>query len=166
MATIASSGTITNDSFRSTEAAWSNFRRPAKINRIGFLHLPDEVRQRIYALAVFDHDRGIVFLPRALPRKVTPDQDEAAEYVEQDNEVYARMIEVETTAEEHDEAGGYWTNGERLDCVSNSVASVSGGEEDTCSDDDAGYAATELSSYCKLLNDDYTCEDCLDNITE
>ena len=45
-------------------------RRQAKTHRTGFLHLPNAVRKRIYDLAIYDHDRGAVFLPRALPRKV------------------------------------------------------------------------------------------------
>ena len=45
----------------------------AKTERTGFLHLPNEIRNRIYENAIFDHDRAAVFLPRKLPRKVTFD---------------------------------------------------------------------------------------------
>ena len=45
----------------------------AKMERTGFLHLPNEIRNRIYEDAIFDHDHGTVMLPRALPRKVTAD---------------------------------------------------------------------------------------------
>ncbi|KAK3064372.1 hypothetical protein LTR53_018516, partial [Teratosphaeriaceae sp. CCFEE 6253] len=47
----------------------ANRRPSAKTEKVGFLHLPDEVRKRIYALAIYDHDRGVVLLPRHLPRK-------------------------------------------------------------------------------------------------
>ena len=50
--------------------------RKAHTDRIGFLHLPDNVRTKIYRLAIFDHDRGAVFLPRACPRKVHPGVDD------------------------------------------------------------------------------------------
>lgn len=40
-----------------------------------FMKLPDSVRNRIYTIALYDHDRGAVFLPRALPRKVTSQTD-------------------------------------------------------------------------------------------
>ena len=43
--------------------------------RLSFLDLPDEVRSKIYKLAVYDHDRGAVFLPRAVPRKLDMDTD-------------------------------------------------------------------------------------------
>ncbi|EME82587.1 uncharacterized protein MYCFIDRAFT_174151 [Pseudocercospora fijiensis CIRAD86] len=48
----------------------------AKAEKIGFLHLPDNIRKRIYELAVYDHDRTAVFLPRGLPRKVEPHIDD------------------------------------------------------------------------------------------
>ena len=41
------------------------------------LGLPDEVLQRIYELVIYDHDRGVVLLPRAVPRKATPATDVA-----------------------------------------------------------------------------------------
>ncbi|KAK3670154.1 hypothetical protein LTR78_010001 [Recurvomyces mirabilis] len=62
-------------SFQSSSMAYANCRRPAKTAKTGFLDLPDEVRHRIYGLAIYDHYRGVVFLPRALPRKVTPQTD-------------------------------------------------------------------------------------------
>ena len=40
-----------------------------------FLDFPLEVRNRIYDLAIFDHDREAVYLPRAVPRKVSSDTD-------------------------------------------------------------------------------------------
>lgn len=52
---------------------WSDRLRAApcsKTSRTGFLHLPQHVRGRIYKLALYDHDRSVVFLPRALPRRV------------------------------------------------------------------------------------------------
>lgn len=45
----------------------------AQTGRTGFLHLPNEIRNRIYEDALFDHDRAVVFLPRRLPRKVLDD---------------------------------------------------------------------------------------------
>lgn len=51
---------------------WSDRLRAApcsKTSRTGFLHLPGHVRGRIYKLAIYDHDRSVVFLPRALPRR-------------------------------------------------------------------------------------------------
>lgn len=41
----------------------------AKADQIGFLHLPDHIRKRIYELVSYRHDHGVVFLPRGLPRK-------------------------------------------------------------------------------------------------
>ncbi|KAI7378332.1 hypothetical protein KC336_g19405 [Hortaea werneckii] len=41
----------------------------SKTSTTGFLHLPQHVRGRIYKLAIYDHDRSVVFLPRALPRR-------------------------------------------------------------------------------------------------
>lgn len=55
--------------------AFANRRPPAKTAKVGFLHLTDEVRKTIYEPAIYDHDRDAVFLPRALPRKVTPETD-------------------------------------------------------------------------------------------
>ncbi|KAK6392489.1 hypothetical protein LTR65_003620 [Meristemomyces frigidus] len=55
--------------------AFANRRPPAKTHKVGFLHLTDEVRKKIYELAIYDHDRDAVFLPRALPRKVGPKTD-------------------------------------------------------------------------------------------
>jgi hypothetical protein len=40
-----------------------------------FLEFPVEVRSRIYRLAIYDHDRAAVFLPRSVPRKVTLSED-------------------------------------------------------------------------------------------
>ena len=40
-----------------------------------FLDFPTEVRNRIYRLAIADHDRSAVYLPRLAPRKVTPKED-------------------------------------------------------------------------------------------
>ena len=42
----------------------------SKTSTTGFLHLPQHVRGRIYKLAIYDHDRSVVFLPRALPRRI------------------------------------------------------------------------------------------------
>jgi hypothetical protein len=39
------------------------------------LHLPQAIQKEIWLLALNDHDRDLVFLPRAVPRKVTPEQD-------------------------------------------------------------------------------------------
>ncbi|CAK4032529.1 Hypothetical predicted protein [Lecanosticta acicola] len=50
--------------------------KEAKNDQVGFLHLPDDVRMRIFKLAIFDHDRGAVFLPRNHPRKVVPGLDD------------------------------------------------------------------------------------------
>ena len=44
-------------------------RPSAKTDKIGFLHLNKDIRNRIYQLAIYDHDRGAVFLPRTLPRR-------------------------------------------------------------------------------------------------
>ncbi|KAF7197729.1 hypothetical protein HII31_00818, partial [Pseudocercospora fuligena] len=56
-------------------ASSRGFLRPsvpprAKGEEIGFLHLPENVRKRIYELAIYDHDRTAVFLPRGLPHLV------------------------------------------------------------------------------------------------
>ncbi|KAK3710490.1 hypothetical protein LTR37_010333 [Vermiconidia calcicola] len=48
---------------------------PEPLRLLSFLDFPDEVRTKIYKLAIYDHDRGAVFLPRAVPRKVTPATD-------------------------------------------------------------------------------------------
>ncbi|KAK5134602.1 hypothetical protein LTR08_006258 [Meristemomyces frigidus] len=55
--------------------AFANRRRPAKTEKVGFLHLAEETRHRIYELAIYDHDRDLVFLPRALPRNTVPETD-------------------------------------------------------------------------------------------
>ena len=47
-----------------------------KFRKLGFLDFPDTVRKQIYELAIYDHDRTAVFLPRALPRKVVPGLDD------------------------------------------------------------------------------------------
>ncbi|KAK5744213.1 hypothetical protein LTR17_002243 [Elasticomyces elasticus] len=52
-----------------TSSAFANRRPPAKTEKLGFLHLPENVRKMIYELAIYDHDRGVVCLPRAIPRK-------------------------------------------------------------------------------------------------
>ncbi|KAK5678647.1 hypothetical protein LTS10_009091 [Elasticomyces elasticus] len=57
----------------STSSAFANRRPPAKTEKLGFLHLPDHVRKIIYELAIHDHDSGVVFLPRAMPRKAFDD---------------------------------------------------------------------------------------------
>ena len=49
-----------------------------------FLDFPTEVRNRIYHLAIFDHDRGAVLLPRSVPRKITSKTDEDVESVHVD----------------------------------------------------------------------------------
>ena len=55
---------------------------PAEPLRQGksFLDFPNEVRHRIYELVIYDQDRSVVFLPRAVPRKVTPDTDVDVKY--------------------------------------------------------------------------------------
>ncbi|KAK3622635.1 hypothetical protein LTR56_022100 [Elasticomyces elasticus] len=53
----------------STSSAFANRRPPAKTEKLGFLHLPKNVRKMIYELAIYDHDRGVVCLPRGTPRK-------------------------------------------------------------------------------------------------
>lgn len=50
--------------------------KPAKARKLGFLDFPETVRKQIYELAIYDHDRTAVFLPRALPRKVVPGLDD------------------------------------------------------------------------------------------
>lgn len=50
-------------------------RVAAKTGKVGFLHLPNELRIVIYSLAIYDHDRGVVLLPRGLPRKIGQDAD-------------------------------------------------------------------------------------------
>ena len=45
-----------------------------------FLDFPNEVRNRIYRLAIADHDRSAVYLPRLAPRKVTPKEDLSMKY--------------------------------------------------------------------------------------
>lgn len=47
----------------------ANHRPSAKTDKVGFLHLNKDIRNRIYQLAIYDHDRGAVFLPRALPHR-------------------------------------------------------------------------------------------------
>lgn len=59
---------------------YGNRRPPAKTGQIGFLHLPDETRNSIYELVIHNHDRDVVFLPRELPRKVTPETDAGLSY--------------------------------------------------------------------------------------
>lgn len=52
------------------------------------LDFPPHVRNRIYTYAIYDYDRGAVFLPRALPRKVTAETDKDVEQrFEEDGEV-------------------------------------------------------------------------------
>lgn len=52
------------------------------------LDFPPSVRNRIYAYAIYDYDCGAVFLPRAVPRKVTAEMDEdMEEHFEGDGEV-------------------------------------------------------------------------------
>lgn len=100
-------------------------RPSAKTDKIGFLHLSSDVRNRIYQLAIYDHDRGAVYLPRTLPRKsvfetteeertydstyadVRDDDDtdiQAAETDWDDRHVAAEVMRL-------DYAGGHWTDG-------------------------------------------------------
>ncbi|KAK3723213.1 hypothetical protein LTR37_001936 [Vermiconidia calcicola] len=53
----------------------SLYPQSAKISQTGFLDLPNEIRNRIYKQAIWDHDRAVVFLPRNLPRTVLPDSE-------------------------------------------------------------------------------------------
>ena len=48
-----------------------------------FLDFPTEVRNRIYHLAIYDADRGAVFLPRSVPRKIKSETDEDVESVDE-----------------------------------------------------------------------------------
>lgn len=162
-ATFATARSIMT-SFPSSLAAYVNRRRPAKTDKIGFLDLPDEVRKHIYELAIYDHDRGVVFLPRALPRKVTPYTDPNVQYVHEDpQEPMHRIVLVEATIDDGSLAIGQWTNCGSLEEDYVSDSSVSGIETDSeAADSDGGYARVELDR--ELDSDDgeqISCEDCL-----
>ena len=51
----------------------------AKTDATGFLHLPNEIRNRIYEDVIWSHDREAVYLPRKLPRKVLYDGEKISD---------------------------------------------------------------------------------------
>ncbi|KAK5719282.1 hypothetical protein LTR15_007805 [Elasticomyces elasticus] len=113
-------------------SAFANRRPPAKTEKLGFLHLPDEARKRICELAIFDHDRGLVLLPRALPRTPLAWEDEDEDF---SDHIAASCLRNPgeppldfDTMDSHDPAEGCWVNGDSAD--------------DTCSE---GYCSSEVS---------------------
>ncbi|KXS97314.1 hypothetical protein AC578_10740 [Pseudocercospora eumusae] len=99
----------------------------AKRQEIGFLHLPDNVRTRIYELAVYDHDRTAVFLPRGLPRKVEPDVDDVdltmtaltkypgrldTDIARENDHLWHWTILYRPTASDDDASAGTWVEGD------------------------------------------------------
>ena len=64
----------------------------AKTDRTGFLHLPDEVKNRVYKEALFDHDREAVYLPRKLPRKILPDGEKIYKEIIEDGD-FPQLLE-------------------------------------------------------------------------
>lgn len=86
----------------------------AKLKKTGFLHLPSEIRNRIYEDAIFDHDRDAVFLPRLLPRKVHPDgeRDSALGPLFYSHNMSALPFKEPVTSQ-WPLHGCHWTDGER-----------------------------------------------------
>ncbi|KAK4551833.1 hypothetical protein LTR86_010829 [Recurvomyces mirabilis] len=138
-------------SFQSSSTAYANCRRPAKTPKTGFLDLPDEVRHRIYELAIYDHDRGVVFLPRALPRKVTPQTDLNVRYALDGNQTVPYLetrlaVLVEPTVDDGTLATGIWSTSGVVEDELESTSSVSSdGESGDGDSSDSGYVKTELA---------------------
>ncbi|KAK4890155.1 hypothetical protein LTR27_011147 [Elasticomyces elasticus] len=88
-------------------SVFANRRPPAKTEKLGFLHLPDEARKRICELAIFDHDRDLVLLPRALPRKPLAFSGQGWA---DDDEDFRDHINASS-----DPAEGCWTNGDPVE---------------------------------------------------
>ena len=82
-------------------------------NYAPFLDLPAELRNYIYRLAIYDHDRGAVFLPRAVPRKVTPKIDVDVEEVILDEDDETGMVRYLAWSSNHGRsfAAGVWVEG-------------------------------------------------------
>lgn len=71
-----------------TSRGFHNLSTLDKTPKICFLHLPSPIRTWIYELARIYHDRGAVFLPRAIPRKCQPNIDDVGvEFVEWEPDV-------------------------------------------------------------------------------
>lgn len=79
-----------------------------------FDELPVNVRKRIYEFVVRDHDRELVFFPRALPRKVTPETDADVKHAKIDYGDGNDVTEALVWPDHHESglAAGRWVDGE------------------------------------------------------